>query len=167
MADALAAGPLPAAELAARLGVKADELRRLLRALGAYGIFAERPPGSGTFANNRGSSVLRSDHPCCLADQLLLAGGEAYAGHAALAESLAPGAPPPWHTASDGLPYFDWLGLPRNAAAQARFDRVMLGVDALLTRALLQVRLVCGWCARAAWGLLSWQWAAQVACMHG
>lgn len=139
MADALAAGPLPAAELAVRLGVKSDELRRLLRALGAHGIFAEQPPGSGCFANNRGSSVLRASHPCCLADQLLLAGGEAYAGHAPLAESLAPGAPPPWHAASGGLGYFDWLGQPQNAEAEARFDRVMRGVDALLTHALLQV----------------------------
>lgn len=139
VADTLAAGPLPAAELAARLGAKQDELRRLLRALCSHGIFAERPPGSGTFANNRGSSVLRSDHPCCATDQLLLAGGEAYAGHAALAESLARGAPPPWYAASGGLPYFDWLGLPQNAEAEQRFDRVMRGVDAMLTRVLLQV----------------------------
>lgn len=38
-------GPLPAAELAARLGVKEDALARVLRCLAAHGVFREaRPP---------------------------------------------------------------------------------------------------------------------------
>jgi len=41
VADALAGGPLPAAELAAQKGVKGDDLRRILRALTAHGIFSE------------------------------------------------------------------------------------------------------------------------------
>jgi len=44
-ADALADGPLPVGELAARLGAKEDCLARVLRYLAALGIFQERRPG--------------------------------------------------------------------------------------------------------------------------
>lgn len=145
VADALAAGPRPAAELAGELSVQPGALRRLLRALGAQGVFAEAPPGSGVFRNNRGSSLLRRDHPCSLADAVLLWGGPCYAAHAGLAAALAPGAPPAWHAFSGGLPFYDWLGRPENEAAAGQMDRLMAGADALLTRVLLQVGR--GWLA--------------------
>lgn len=46
LADALAAGPLPAAELAVAVGAKEGHLRRLLRLLVLLGIFTEPEPGA-------------------------------------------------------------------------------------------------------------------------
>lgn len=45
VAEALAGGPRPVAELAGELGADADVLRRVLRALASDGVFAEGEPG--------------------------------------------------------------------------------------------------------------------------
>jgi hypothetical protein len=58
LADLLAAGPASAEELAARTGVDADGLRRLLRGLVTLGVFARRR--DGRFRNNRMSKALLS-----------------------------------------------------------------------------------------------------------
>lgn len=57
VADALAEGPRPVAELARELGADADTLHRVLRALASDGIFAEDEPG--VFANTPASDALR------------------------------------------------------------------------------------------------------------
>ncbi len=57
LADALADGPLTAAELAARAGLDADALHRVLRGLAFAGIFRLRP--DGRFENTRLSDALR------------------------------------------------------------------------------------------------------------
>ena len=56
LADLLAAGPASAAELAARAGVEAESLRRLLRGLATLGVFARGR--DGRFRNNRASRTL-------------------------------------------------------------------------------------------------------------
>src|SRR5882724_4698811 len=61
VADALADGPLPIDELAARVNADADALRRLLRALISRGIFRERR--DGRYELNSLSDTLRSDAP--------------------------------------------------------------------------------------------------------
>src|ERR1700704_3388698 len=61
VADALADGPLPIDELAARVDADADSLRRLLRALISRGIFRERR--DGRYELNSLSDTLRSDAP--------------------------------------------------------------------------------------------------------
>jgi uncharacterized protein YjiS (DUF1127 family) len=61
VADALADGPLPIDELAARVDADADALRRLLRALISRGIFRQRR--DGRYALNSLSDTLRSDAP--------------------------------------------------------------------------------------------------------
>lgn len=45
VADSLAGGPLPVADLAQAVGAKVDSLRRVLRLLVALGIFEETSPG--------------------------------------------------------------------------------------------------------------------------
>lgn len=60
VADALDGQPRPAAELAARTGLDADALHRILRLLAGYGVFAEEPGG---FAHTPASRLLRTDHP--------------------------------------------------------------------------------------------------------
>ena len=57
IADALAGGPRPVAELADETGSDADSLRRFLRALASDGVFAEESPG--VFGNTAASEVLR------------------------------------------------------------------------------------------------------------
>jgi C-methyltransferase len=61
VADALADGPLPIEELAARVGADADALRRLLRALISRGIFRRRR--DGRYELNSLADTLRSDAP--------------------------------------------------------------------------------------------------------
>ena len=59
VADALADGPRPVAELASETGADADSLHRLLRALASDGVFAEEEPG--VFRNTDASELLRRD----------------------------------------------------------------------------------------------------------
>jgi hypothetical protein len=61
VADALAGGPLPIDELAARVDADADSLRRLLRALISRGIFRQRR--DGRYELNSLADTLRSDAP--------------------------------------------------------------------------------------------------------
>ncbi|PKW07375.1 O-methyltransferase [Streptomyces sp. 1222.5] len=61
VADALGDAPMTVENLAASVKVEAKPLRRLLRALSCYGVFAERP--DGTFAHTEMSRLLREDDP--------------------------------------------------------------------------------------------------------
>jgi O-methyltransferase domain len=60
VADALDERPAAASELAARTGLNADALARMLRLLAAHGVFA---PGSSGYSHTDASRLLRSDHP--------------------------------------------------------------------------------------------------------
>jgi len=59
IAEALAAGPRPVAELAQSAGTDAQTLYRVLRALASDGVFAEAAPG--VFRNTEASDLLRRD----------------------------------------------------------------------------------------------------------
>ncbi|MFF4014742.1 methyltransferase [Streptomyces sp. NPDC001843] len=61
VADALGDGPMAVADLAAAVKSEPGPLRRLLRALSCYGVFAERE--DGTFAHTDMSRLLREDDP--------------------------------------------------------------------------------------------------------
>lgn len=61
VADALAAGPLPVAGIAAKVGADAETLNRFLHALTAEGVFAEVEPG--VYANTETSELLRLGTP--------------------------------------------------------------------------------------------------------
>ncbi len=61
VADALGDAPMTADSLAAAVRAEPKPLRRLLRALSCYGVFAERP--DGTFAHTEMSRLLREDDP--------------------------------------------------------------------------------------------------------
>lgn len=74
VADALADGPLPLDELAARVGADADALRRLLRALIGRGIFRRRR--DGRYALNSLADTLRSDAPISLTGAALFQGSK-------------------------------------------------------------------------------------------
>ena len=59
VADALADGPRPVAELARTNGADSSTLQRILRALASDGVFAEDEPG--VFRNTEASEMLRKD----------------------------------------------------------------------------------------------------------
>ncbi len=61
IADLLADGPKSAAELAAKVHVQPDKLRRLLRYTASHGVF--RDTGDGRFELTPSGEVLRSDSP--------------------------------------------------------------------------------------------------------
>ncbi|MEV0904571.1 methyltransferase [Streptomyces hokutonensis] len=61
VADAVGDAPMTVESLAAAVRAEPEPLRRLLRALSCYGLFAERP--DGTFAHTDMSRLLREDHP--------------------------------------------------------------------------------------------------------
>jgi hypothetical protein len=61
VADALDNEPMAVEKLAAAVKTEPKPLRRLLRALSCYGVFAERP--DGTFAHTEMSRLLREDDP--------------------------------------------------------------------------------------------------------
>ncbi|MEU3277420.1 methyltransferase [Streptomyces antibioticus] len=61
VADALGEQPTTVDDLAAAVKTEPRQLRRLLRALSCYGVFAERP--DGTFAHTDVSRLLREDDP--------------------------------------------------------------------------------------------------------
>ena len=60
VADALDQRPTSAADLAARTGLNADALARILRLLSAHGVFAS---GADGYTHTEASSRLRGDHP--------------------------------------------------------------------------------------------------------
>ncbi|MFD5270260.1 methyltransferase [Streptomyces sp. NPDC058335] len=61
VADALGDSPMAVEDLAAAVKTEPKPLRRLLRAMSCYGVFAEQ--GDGTFAHTEMSRLLREDDP--------------------------------------------------------------------------------------------------------
>jgi SAM-dependent methyltransferase len=59
LADRLASGPRPVADLAHEVGTDVQTLQRILRALASDGVFAEHDPG--VFGNTEASELLRTD----------------------------------------------------------------------------------------------------------
>ena len=74
LADELAAGPRPAAELASATGCDPGALRRLLRALVAIGVLEQ--PDPDVFALTGLGQLLRADDPATMRNYVLLFCGE-------------------------------------------------------------------------------------------
>jgi hypothetical protein len=118
VADALAEGPLPLAELAQRVGADDDSLHRYLRALATEGVFAQ--PDPGTWANTAGSEQLREPGFRDLAHFFGTAWYDAFGAslHAVrTGEASFPQA----------LGHEWWAWLEAHPTEQARFDRAMHG----------------------------------------
>jgi hypothetical protein len=71
LADVLADGPLPAAEIARRAGTDADCTERLLRLLASYSVFTEK---DGRFELTSMGQALRTGVPLSMREMALLAG---------------------------------------------------------------------------------------------
>ncbi|MGV9293032.1 methyltransferase [Amycolatopsis sp. NPDC003676] len=132
VADALGERPAGAAVLAEALGVDADSLRRLLRALVCHGVFAEAE--DDRFAHNRLSRLLRADSPHSLRD-LVLWSTEPWTWELWPLLDRAVRTGSPMLFAVHGKKFFDYLhdDAPESAAV---FDRAMSQASALSVRAV-------------------------------
>lgn len=75
-ADAIGPDGATPAAIAARTGLSADALDRMLRLLAAHGIFTHGP--NGTYAHTPASELLRSDHPRSLRSYVRMTGMPAF-----------------------------------------------------------------------------------------
>jgi C-methyltransferase len=114
VADALADGPQPVADLAETVGADSDTLHRLLRALASDGVFEERDPG--VFANTSASELLGSGD--AWGDFAHLFGGVWYRTVGELDTTGEPSFPRAF-----GTDFWDWLAARPDE--RAAFDRSM------------------------------------------
>jgi O-methyltransferase domain/Dimerisation domain len=118
VADELGGGPVAVEELARRVGVDPDGLRRVLRALASDGVFAEDEPG--VFRNTETSELLRRPGWSEFAH---LFGGVFYRAVDDLPRAAASGEST--FSESFGADYWSWLG--QRPDERAIFDRAMAG----------------------------------------
>lgn len=129
VADALDGAAATPAELAARTGLDADALARILRLLAAHGVFA---PAAGGYAHTEASRLLRSDHPQSLR---------------AFARMM--GMPIIWNgftelgrAARTGRPATDWAELVAHLAARpdesSVFNEAMVGKSGTVVPAVVE-----------------------------
>ncbi len=88
--DALDGEPVGVDELAARTGMDADALARMLRLLSAHGFFAGGPAG---YVHTPRSELLRSDHPQSLRSFARMIGTSSWAAFTELAQPARTGRP--------------------------------------------------------------------------
>jgi len=117
LADLLAAGPLTAADLAQECGAKEEPLRRVVRALAAFGVFEVQADGS--IANTWLSDCLRSGAEDSLREMALLYGEEHYHAMSELLQAVKRGGTAFEHAYRK--PHFSYLA-SNPEAAQAYYD---------------------------------------------
>lgn len=127
LADHLAEAPLTAAELAARVNVNAESLRRVLRLAAFYGLVAE-VPGERFELTPLGRPLCDDSEGSVKATAVML-GEEHYTSWGALLHSVRTGEPGFEHVY--GAPFFDYMA--GHPDTQATFDAAMSsGLDVLL-----------------------------------
>ena len=114
VADALADGPRPVAEVAEEVGADPDTLHRLLRALASEGVFAEHEPG--VFGNTDASELTRRE--AAWGDFAHLFGGVWYRTMGELGPTGEPSFPKAF-----GTDFWAWLAA--HPSERAAFDRSM------------------------------------------
>jgi len=119
VADKLADGPRPVAELAAETGADEDALYRFLRALASDGVFSEREPR--VFANTPMSELLITDRPDSWRDFAHLFGDVWYETFVDAGDSLKSGEPA--FPRRFGAGFWPWLA--ENPDEGAAFNRAM------------------------------------------
>lgn len=120
VADRLSAGPLAAETIAEAVDARGPELRRVLRALVAAGVFTELD--DGRFALNDAAAALRADAPGRVRDIVVNFGEEMYRAFGELLHTVRTG-----ETAFDvlyGKPLFDYYA--DNAEAESSGSARML-----------------------------------------
>lgn len=121
IADLLDGGPRPVEELAREAGAHPDALRRLLRALAPFGVFAE--DGDGRFRTTPAAALLRRGAPGSMRAFALWSGGVSYQVFGALEHSVRTGEPA--FERLFGAEFFDYLAAHPDDGAV--FDEMMAG----------------------------------------
>lgn len=107
IADALAEGPLPIDELAAKVGADSEALKRILRALISRGIFARR--ADGRYELTPLADLLRRDSPISLAAVARFVGSRQHREHwSLLTEAVRTGTSV--IPSLRGKSFFDYMG---------------------------------------------------------
>jgi hypothetical protein len=119
VADALAAGPRPVAEVAREVGADADVLHRILRALASDGVFVEAQPG--VFGNTDASELLRQGAPGAWREFAHLFAGVFYEA----TETLDVHSGEATFRRRFDTDFWSWLA--QNPDERAAFDRAMAG----------------------------------------
>ena len=126
--DALDGEPVSADELAARTGMDADALARMLRLLSAHGLFAAGPAG---WVHTPRSELLRSDHPQSLRSFARMIGTNSWAAFTELAQP-----------ARTGRPAFGWQAMMARFAEHpdeaALFSQAMVDKSAAVVPAVVE-----------------------------
>jgi len=115
VADALGPRPLAAEAIARAVGARAPQLRRVLRALVAAGVFCELE--DGRFATNDAAAALRADAPGRMRDVVVSFGEEMYRSFGELLHTVRTG-----ETAFDsvyGAPLFEYYAANPEVEASA------------------------------------------------
>ena len=128
VADALDREPASAEELAARTGMDADALARMLRLLSAHGLFAGDPGG---YVHTSRSELLRSDHPQSLRSFARMIGTSSWSAFTELA-----------HPAWTGRPALGWQAMmahfAEHPAEAALFSQAMADKSATVVPAVVE-----------------------------
>jgi SAM-dependent methyltransferase len=127
LADAVGDEPVHAHDLATTLGLDADVLARLLRALAAFGVFRQVEPG--VYEHTERSRAMRSDAPERLLDRLLTGADFSWQSWGMLPDAVRTGrCPLPNGFGSDFFTYLD-----HHPDAQSRMFRgITASFDPLL-----------------------------------
>ena len=115
VADVLDPEPLAAEDIARAVGARASQLRRVLRALVAAGVFSELE--DGRFASNDAAAALRADAPGRMRDVVLNFGEEMYRSFGELLHTVRTG-----ETGFDsvyGAPLFEYYAANPEVEASA------------------------------------------------
>jgi len=115
VADVLAEQPLAAEAIARAVGARASQLRRVLRALVAAGVFCELD--DGRFGSNDAAAVLRAGAPGGMCDIVVSFGDEMYRSFGELLHTVRTG-----ETAFDsvyGAPLFEYYAANPETEARA------------------------------------------------
>lgn len=131
--DALAAGPKPAAEVAARTATRPEAVARLLRALVSLGVLA--PEDGGRFALTDIGQRLRSSVPGTFRDAFIAESDPVHwQSWEHLSDSVRSGLPRPMEIF--GMPAFDWYG--KNPVHGEQFGRAMENISRFAAAAVLE-----------------------------
>ena len=127
LADQLADGPLTATELASRVDVKPERLRRVLRMAAFFGLLSEVP--DERFELTSLGRLLRTDVAGSLRANAIMLGEEHYRAWGSLLHSIKTSEPAFEHVY--GAPLFEYMAA--HPDAQATFDAAMSsGMDVML-----------------------------------
>ncbi len=131
VADALAAGPRPVADLAREAGADAGTLHRILRALASDGVFAEAEPG--VFRNTEASELLRRDRAGSWQEFAHLFGAAFYGAVA----TMDPRTSEETFSGKFGTDFWSWLAA--NPEERRAFDAAMAGGKELRAERLAEL----------------------------